>query len=399
MLGGEKGSVAFHGDHRPASIYVDGQVISEPSGSTQEGTMLTFDRTYNHVAEVSVFGESVQETLTGKNLLVFTSATSGDLNGISWQKNPDGSVSVRGTATATTRIDVSHKRESLKAGTYTLNSNGGNQSLYVVIYDSNGSWIDGRDINSGASSATFTLTQDLVNYSCRIYVSSGATVNATLYPQIELGSTATSYEPYCGGIPAPNPSYPMPIESRASACVETSDADGSKTSTTDLTALLDGRELRSLPDGTRDELVVHRDGRVELVQRVGRERMYSSYTNGVAQQAGEGYIVYSKEYDTPSANWGNGGRCTHFTNGDGVKGDASYRIGDGNNWVYIYTTDQDVVSNPSAWFASHEVYFDYPLATPQTIQLPSIDPLPTFHPYTFIDGNGADISAMVRIMP
>ena len=30
--------------------------------------------------------------------------------------------------------------------------------------------------------------------------------------QIELGSVATAYEPYCGGIPAPNPSYPiMPV--------------------------------------------------------------------------------------------------------------------------------------------------------------------------------------------
>lgn len=121
MLGGEKGSVAFHGDHRPASIYVDGQAISEPSESTQEGTALTFERTYNHVAEVSVFGESVQD------------------------------------------------------GT-------------------------------------------------------------------------------------PTPDSPVPIVSRASACVETSDANGSKTSTTDLTALLDGRELRSLPDGTRDELQVRDSG-------------------------------------------------------------------------------------------------------------------------------------------
>lgn len=30
--------------------------------------------------------------------------------------------------------------------------------------------------------------------------------------QLELGSTATAYEPYCGGVPAPNPSYPiMPV--------------------------------------------------------------------------------------------------------------------------------------------------------------------------------------------
>ena len=31
-------------------------------------------------------------------------------------------------------------------------------------------------------------------------------------PQLESGSTATSYEPYSGGTPGPNPSYPFPIE-------------------------------------------------------------------------------------------------------------------------------------------------------------------------------------------
>ncbi len=30
--------------------------------------------------------------------------------------------------------------------------------------------------------------------------------------QLEQGDTATTYEPYCGGIPAPNPGYPIPIQ-------------------------------------------------------------------------------------------------------------------------------------------------------------------------------------------
>lgn len=36
--------------------------------------------------------------------------------------------------------------------------------------------------------------------------------------------------------------------------------------------------------------------------------------------------------------------------------------------------------------------------TPKVIPLPSIDPLPTYYPYTFIDGNGNDISASVLVL-
>ena len=137
--------------------------------------------------------------------------------------------------------------------------------------------------------------------------------------QIEAGDTATEYEPYCGGIPSPNPDYPQPIKSIKSVELSSSNADGSNSATR--TIDLQGHELRSLPDGTHDELLVHSDGTVELVQRCD-ESMF----------------------------------------------DPSYPIS--NGWK---------------------------LSTPQTIQLQSIDPLPTYHPYTFVDGNGADISAHVKV--
>ena len=42
--------------------------------------------------------------------------------------------------------------------------------------------------------------------------SNGANVDYTLKFQLEQGSTATDYEPYTGGEPAPNPNYEMPIK-------------------------------------------------------------------------------------------------------------------------------------------------------------------------------------------
>ena len=61
MLGGEKAAVAFHGDHHPVSIYVDGQAIHEPAESTKSGSSVEFDGTYNDAAEVSVAGKSTQD--------------------------------------------------------------------------------------------------------------------------------------------------------------------------------------------------------------------------------------------------------------------------------------------------------------------------------------------------
>lgn len=64
----------------------------------------------------------------------------------------------------------------------------------------------------------------------------GITFNCKLYPQLEVGSTATAYEPPAVTI--------TPVD-------------------------LDGHTLNSLPDGTRDELRIDGTGAVTLVQRVG----------------------------------------------------------------------------------------------------------------------------------
>ncbi len=60
MLGGEKDAVAYYGDHRPASVYVDGDTVTTPDSVTYSGAALTMTDTYNDGAEVSFEGESSQ---------------------------------------------------------------------------------------------------------------------------------------------------------------------------------------------------------------------------------------------------------------------------------------------------------------------------------------------------
>lgn len=91
----------------------------------------------------------------------------------------------------------------------------------IGLCNSNGSGIIGlvsTNDSPGIVSKTFTQTDaDNRPKICLIfYATAGTAADANSYVdytnlQLEIGSTATSYEPYVGGIPAPNPDYPQPI--------------------------------------------------------------------------------------------------------------------------------------------------------------------------------------------
>jgi hypothetical protein len=67
-----------------------------------------------------------------------------------------------------------------------------------------------------SKSASFTLSEEtVVSFGNYFYKSGGVLPTYTNLKgrfQLESGSTATSYEPYVGGIPAPNPDYPQDMQ-------------------------------------------------------------------------------------------------------------------------------------------------------------------------------------------
>ena len=138
--------------------------------------------------------DEVETHKAGKNLLPYPYAlTSGTVSGITYTVLEDGSVSISGTATATAYINL-HPRTNmfvLKAGTYTVSGASGS-SIVIVIGDS-----DNVAVGATSYQPTFTLTKD-TNVFAFIQIASGTVVDITLHPQIEIGSTATSYEPYDG---------------------------------------------------------------------------------------------------------------------------------------------------------------------------------------------------------
>ena len=79
--------------------------------------------------------------------------------------------------------------------------------------NSSSAFPQGNRLQSRNGSGTATAAANDTNIRVYIQVQNGVTLdNQKFYPQIEVSSTATSYEPYTGGVPAPNPSYPQTVQ-------------------------------------------------------------------------------------------------------------------------------------------------------------------------------------------
>lgn len=134
-------------------------------------------------------------TQAGKNLLL-RGATSDTINDVTFTVNSDGSVTVNGTASANTAFVICNVY--LKAGSYILSGappTGISTTYEFQVIASNGTTY--REYGSGR---TFTLAQgtDGLN-EVRILIRKNYVANnLVFYPQLELGSTVSAYEPING---------------------------------------------------------------------------------------------------------------------------------------------------------------------------------------------------------
>lgn len=188
-------------------------------------------------------------------------------------------------------------------------------------------------------SITFRTKEEVVG-SIMVGVADGVAVGNGLYVrnlQLELGSTATSYEP--------------PFVKKAPIDLKSN-------------------SLRSLPDGTRDELQIDADGNCTLVKRVGAATAPTEQGSWFFGTAGEGIASFT----LPAKSTGTKTDMTGMMRCDKlpirkVSGEASYAI---------VGTTQGHAKNPaitSAATASTMVggaKYLYKLATSQTIQLGKI---------------------------
>lgn len=132
-------------------------------------------------------------TRTGKNLLE-NELTTSTVNGTSFTVNADGSITVSGTPTAQTRV-------AIKRG---LAWDGREAAVFSFGAMPTGTRAFARRIYNGTQnyptispSGTTTIGAEIYDIYLEINTSFNGTA-FTVYPQLELGSTASSYEPYQG---------------------------------------------------------------------------------------------------------------------------------------------------------------------------------------------------------
>ncbi len=187
--------------------------------------------------DVKMYGDTYQQSYTGKNILSINYKASDQ--GITFTHNPDGTLTLRGTCTAPYSNISNRQPFSLPAGTYTLSTTTTHPKFGVRLRlyeeESGGAYIAEPEVPKNGSSRTFTLGSDIKSgYIWLSGTSEGLEIDETIGIQLEAGSEASSFEPYVGGQPSPNPDYPQAIQ----------------TVTGEQMVTVVGKNLLSVPDNT-----------------------------------------------------------------------------------------------------------------------------------------------------
>ena len=186
-------SVEYMGENRIASITAYGE--NAQGGTTEAPVALT----------------GVDNVFVGDNNLLPKATETRTLNGVTFTPNPDGSVSVSGTATNDTSYPFKEGLDDSLFG-QTVCLSGGSIQTQLVINEKkhSGEWVRNVIVNAKIPAVVGVLSKqadDNILYGT-IYVPTGTTVNTTIYPMLNLGNTAMPYEPYQGSVtplPIPRP--------------------------------------------------------------------------------------------------------------------------------------------------------------------------------------------------
>lgn len=351
VYSGEPVTIEYADENRIGSVTAYGN-NSQTSGTT--------------TAPISMNGvDSVQ--VSGNNLFLNNAETE-TKSGITFTVNPDKSVTINGTnSTSGSAVFYTGYNESLPAGSYTLSGTSsltGSAEIEIKIKRVRGTF-EWFSINSSLHTRTLNIaTGDIID-SFYVTVRAGQTAdNVTVYPMLNVGSTALPYEPYNGSItqlPIPRPLHK--VGDVRDVCV-----------------------TRQEYEGTEKLVVTYNVGFVELD---GTE----------ASHIFEGmfYLDYSASWPTP-ANRVNG-VCSHYPYGTYGKG----KIGLADNGAAVvynpngdYTGDEGGLANWKAYLAAQKaagtpVQVVYQLATPEQYATDPIDFNNDAGPLTVVTGGQVEV--------
>lgn len=174
-------------------------------------TIAVHDSSDDYVRGLRVFGKTTQVKTTGAQKLPYPyTQESRTTNGITYTVNNDGSITISGTSTAKAYLDLYNKPSPEIPGSHFLSGIPKNSGFKMYAY-TGGAYKE--DTGNGM------LLSDGVT-SVHIVVESDVTVNTTIYPMLNEGTSALPWEPYTGGIPGPNPNYPQELVSIENTSVD-----------------------------------------------------------------------------------------------------------------------------------------------------------------------------------
>ena len=176
--------------------------------TSDEGTFLTLDNSAEApFNKLDLKGDSLQQIYTGKNLL--------NTNTMSWGYiNPDGSVHTQAANTTNYLSDYIEVAQNEEYTGSISSENITDSKVQFAFFDSNKNIIS-RSVEQQTFYKARTVTTPAGCKFVRVWYNKNSNwsnediANAKL--MFEAGSTATAYEPYVGGIPAPNPDYPQDV--------------------------------------------------------------------------------------------------------------------------------------------------------------------------------------------
>lgn len=167
----------------------------------------------NPMNEMKVFGWSKQESTTGAQLFPTITPSTEVKSGITVEYMEHGKIHISGTSEKT--VDFMTPTFELLAGTYTLSMgvNIDNTLMRCTLSTTEGlPYFD--MLNNGASKTETTEDNMILYLLLRVY--GGKTIDITIQPMLNTGTSPLPWEPYTGGQPSPSPDYPQEIVSAGS---------------------------------------------------------------------------------------------------------------------------------------------------------------------------------------
>ena len=239
--------------------------------------------------KISVAGAYEQLATTGKNMLKVAGEHDTTVAGVSISVADDGTVTLNGTVSITDGTvknlvlgnasilswDIG-KRYTLSvwqvSGSASVPAGTGNSFAYSIFSQDHSKHFQGDTTQTNITNYTAIDTATALSpgiVMLQLWRDGIIFNNFKFRLQVELGTRATSYEPYTGGKASPSIDYQQTVEMLKKPVVKITGSDTSKVNREIVLSMPEEHPyIAMLPDTTHDDIEILDDGTIELVARI-----------------------------------------------------------------------------------------------------------------------------------